>query len=123
MPRILIIKGPGESFLRLTNTLSQAKYDVFEVESGEEALEFGPSIAPDLVLVSIVLPNWNGLEVAARLRTVPGFESIKIILLGHVPPIAINDEPLASLVNGYLDVNLSAEELVAHIETQLATST
>jgi hypothetical protein len=32
--RILIVKGPGESFLRLTNILSQENHEVFEEESG-----------------------------------------------------------------------------------------
>ena len=122
MPRILIVKGPGESFHRIKDVLANAQFKVWEVESGDEAVQVGPTIAPALILVSIVLPNSNGLEVAARLRNLPALSAAKIVLLGHLIPLGINQEPLSSLVAGYLDVDSSDSYLINYVKTHLGKS-
>ena len=119
MARILIINDSNDSFRRFVDTLKQAAYEVFEVGSGDEALELSLSLIPDLILISIVLPTSNGLEVAAELRKADKLNDTKIILLGYVEPIGIDDEPLASLVNGYVNIESSTSQLLAFIETQM----
>lgn len=116
----ILIVAATESSRRLANILRKAGYSVAEANSGESALKTAGSVSPKLILMAIVMPDSNGLEVAARLRRNPDLESAPIILLGSVTPIGMNDEPLTSLVSGYLDINASSTDLLVAVRSHLA---
>lgn len=118
MPSILVVAAT-ESRRRLVEILFRAGYVVAEANSGESALKTVSSVLPDLILMAIVMPDTNGLEVAATLRRNLNSETPPIILLGSIPPIGINDEPLASLVSGYLNIDASSGELLAMVQSKL----
>ena len=120
MNPILVVVGVAESRRRLVNILLQAGYNVAEADTGERALEIAHSISPKLIFMSIVMPDVTGLEIAAKLRRSVGSTSPPIVLLGSIPPIGINDEPLASLVTGYLNMDVSSRDLLATVRSQLA---
>jgi CheY-like chemotaxis protein len=116
MKLILVVDGHSESRDRLVRTLTTAGYEVLEADSGTKSLQLAHTVRPDLVLLAIVMPESNGLQTAAQLRTVAGYENVPIVVLGWVPPLGINEEPLASLVNGYLSLESSKEELLTLVE-------
>jgi len=97
---------------RFVDILSRTDYDVVEAESGETAIDLALSLLPEVVLMAILLPHLNGLETAARLRTLCKLQQLSIILLGSVPPIGLDHEPLASLIDGYLSIDASPDELL-----------
>ena len=107
---------------RLVTVLREAGYSVAEADSGESALTIAGSASPNLVLIAIVMRDDNGLEVAAKLRRSANGESPPppIILLGTVTPVGMNEEPLASLVSGYLNIDVSPNELLGAVSSQLA---
>jgi CheY-like chemotaxis protein len=119
MSRILVV-APTESRTRLVNILREAGYAVAEADSGESALNTARSVSPELILMAIVMPDINGLEVAARLRQHLNSELPPIILLGSITPIGLDEEPLASLVNGYLDIDASSEDLLATVRSHVS---
>lgn len=121
MPSILVAAAP-KSRRRLVDILLQAGYSVAEADSGESALITVGSVRPDLILMAIVMPDTNGLEFAANLRRNLNFEAPPIILLGSITPIGINDEPLASLISGYLDIDVSADDLLMMVRSTLRTN-
>src|SRR5688572_20730909 len=102
MRPILVVISAPKSRQNITKILSEAGYDIIEAASGEAALQMAPNVLPDLVLMAIVISGPNGLQTAAKLRTLLGSKPVRVILLGSVPPIGIHDEPLASLVDDYL---------------------
>ena len=119
MSRILVV-APTEPRRRFVDILRNAGYVVTEADGGESAIKIACSVLPRLILMAIVMDEGNGLEIAAKLRRMPDFSSVPIILLGSVTPIGMNDEPLISLVNGYLDIDVSAKELLLTVENQLS---
>lgn len=121
VPPILVVAAT-EFRSRLAGILREAGYTVAEADSGETALATASSVSPRLILMAIVMPDGNGLEIAANLRQYLNSESPPIILLGTITPIGINDEPLASLVNGYLDINVSSDDLLAAVQSHVTTT-
>jgi CheY-like chemotaxis protein len=119
MPIILVV-APTEARYRLVHILRQAGHKVVEADSEESALEKVHSVSPELILMAIVMPESNGLEVAARLRQYLSSDLPPIILLGTITPIGIDEEPLSSLVDGYLDIDVSPNDLLAAVRSHVA---
>jgi CheY-like chemotaxis protein len=118
MSHILVV-APTESRNRLANILRQAGYTVAEADSGQSALKAARSFSSELILMAIVMPDINGLEVAAKLRQHLNSELPPIVLLGSITPIGIDEEPLASLVAGYLDIDASSDDLLATVRSHV----
>ncbi len=57
------------------------EYQLFEATSGEEAFELLKSIVPDLILLDIVMPDMNGIEVLKKLKSIPAYKGIPVIFL------------------------------------------
>ncbi|MEN3330270.1 MAG: hypothetical protein V7638_5077 [Acidobacteriota bacterium] len=121
MPQILVVAA-SECRDRLAGILREAGYAVAEADSGESALAMARSVSPHLILMAIVIPDRNGLEVAASLRQYLNSELPPIILLGTITPIGIDEEPLASLVSGYLDIDVSSDDLLAAVQSHVTTT-
>ncbi|MGI8837646.1 MAG: response regulator [Pyrinomonadaceae bacterium] len=120
MKSILIAISALDARRRFSDILSNAGYHVLAAESGESAIELAKSVNPDLVLMAIVMPTLDGLQTASRLRAVLSFP-VPIVLLGTVTPIGIDEKPLASLVNDYLNLDVSSEQLLACVAKHLGT--
>lgn len=118
MPPILVV-ADVEPRGRIAHILRQAGYTVAEADSEASTLATASSISPELILMAIVMSDSNGLEVAARLRQHLNSQSPPIILLGAIMPIGIDEEPLASLVSGYLDMDVSANELLVTVQSHI----
>ena len=115
----ILVVACTESRSRLVSILREAGYVVAEADSGQSALITTRSVSPELILMAIVMPDINGLEVAAKLRQHLNSELPPIILLGSITPIGIDEEPLVSLVNGYLDIDASSDDLLATVRSHL----
>jgi PleD family two-component response regulator len=111
----ILVVAAMESRRRLVDILLGAGYSVVEAAAEEDVLKAMSCVSPDLVLMAIVMPDSNGLELAAKLRRNFSSESLPIVLLGSIPPIGINDEPLTSLVSGYLSTDVSAHDLLSTV--------
>jgi CheY-like chemotaxis protein len=98
---------------RFSDIVSDAGYHAITADSVDAAVHLATSKSPNLVLLAIVMPELNGLQTAARLRSLPVTRDIPIVLLGSLPPVGLDEEPLASLVDGYLEWDAPADELIA----------
>ena len=115
----ILVVASRESRNRLVNILRQAGYAVAEADSGPSALKTARAVCPELILMAIVMPDSNGLEIAASLRQHLNSQLPPIILLGAITPIGIDEEPLASLVDGYLDMDVSSDDLLAAVQSHV----
>lgn len=65
----------------ITYNLSREGYDVRAVSAGEEALKLIQNKAPDLMLLDLMLPGVDGLEVCKAVKGNPATKDISIIML------------------------------------------
>jgi len=66
--KILVIED-GEQDRNLVKTLLEREgYEVLEAETGEKGMELLETAQPDLVLLDLILPGVDGLEVCRRIR-------------------------------------------------------
>jgi len=87
---------------------------VGEAESGEEGLELFQQVSPDVVLMDLQLPGWNGIETSEKILEVSS--SAKILMFST---FARDDEIQTALdtgVLGYLQKSAERSELISAIE-------
>lgn len=84
MPRILVAEDSAAIRQILTYLLQARGYEVREAADGRAALELAAAHAFDLVILDVLMPHVNGLEVCARLRGSEKTKDIPILILTAV---------------------------------------
>jgi DNA-binding response OmpR family regulator len=98
------------------------KYEGFLVESapdGPLGLAAAQRINPDLIILDIMLPGMNGLEVCRNLRQNPTTRDIPILMLTAKDDVRDRIAGLDTGADDYLTKPFSFEELVARIRAIL----
>jgi len=82
MAQTILVVDDSPTELKLVSTaLTGRGYRVITAVDGEEALTKAMAEHPDLILLDVVLPRKNGFQVCRQLKTAPGTQGIKIVLL------------------------------------------
>src|SRR5262249_18579407 len=83
MPKAKILAvDDEEDILELVRyNLAKEGYQIQCVTSGEEGIKAARISCPDLIVLDLMLPGLDGLEVCRRLRTVPATKNIPILML------------------------------------------
>ncbi len=68
MKRILIVEDDKALARGLTENLKQEHFDVLSVDNGQKAYETAKKEKLDLIILDIILPGMNGLDVCKNLR-------------------------------------------------------
>jgi signal transduction histidine kinase len=126
--RITIVICDDESSTRqlACAALAGGNYSLIEAVDGNEAVELARSVRPDLMVIDMMMPGRNGLDVVAELRTDPEFADMPAILLTAHDAISHRDAAadagadrfmtkpfsplkLASVVDGLIRKRLAAQ--------------
>lgn len=78
---ILVVEDEKDIQELVRYNLSREGYRVTCADSGEEALKTVKSLLPDLVVLDLMLPCMDGLEVCRRMKKEPDMAHIPIIML------------------------------------------
>ena len=98
------------------------KYEKFLVESavdGPQGLAAAQRINPNLIILDLMLPGMDGLEVCHRLRENPTTKDIPILMLTAKDDVRDRIAGLDAGADDYLTKPFSFEELVARIRAIL----
>ena len=80
-PKILVVDDEEDLLELLRFNLSGEGFSVTCVATGEEALDKVAEEVPDLILLDLMLPGMDGLEVARRLKSQALTKEIPIVML------------------------------------------
>ena len=82
MPVILVVDDNPQNLQLVAGLLNDAlACDLCFASSGADALEVMGSIAPDLILLDVNMPEMNGFEVCSAIRATPEWRDIPVIFL------------------------------------------
>src|SRR4030065_2721664 len=106
--RILVVDDDPEIVSFVRRGLSDEVYTVDTAADGREALAKARDVAPDLVVLDIMMPGTDGFEVARRLRE---GSDIPIIMLTAKGTVADKVTGLDSGADDYLGKPLAFDAL------------
>ena len=117
--RILIVDDNPANVKILQTRLAADGYDIVSAADGEEALAKARSESPDLILLDVMMPKLNGIEVCRRLRADSNFPFTPIIM---VTAMADSKDVVAGLEAGgdeYLTKPVDHAALGARVRSML----
>jgi len=80
-PKILVVDDEPDAVELVDFNLKAAGFDVTAAEDGQEALKKARATLPDLIVLDLMLPEVDGLEVCKILRRDPATAAIPILML------------------------------------------
>ena len=81
-PKQILIADDEPDILEIIRyNLEKEGYEVHTANDGNEAIEKANQLYPDLIILDIMMPRKNGVEVCSILRSQPSFQDTLIIFL------------------------------------------
>lgn len=120
MSNILIIED--EYFISdlYKKILEEAGFEVITAVDGDQGLQKA-RLNPDLILLDIMLPGLNGLELLQKLKSEETIKNIPVILITNLGQANIIKEAFDLGAQGYLlKVRLKPQDLVEQVKAFLA---
>ncbi len=119
MHKILIIDDVQENVFMLQHRLEKEKYNIITANDGETGIELAKKELPDLILLDIMMPGKNGLQVCQELCENESTKNIPIILV--TAKVAADDIRIGLEVGAfdYIKKPFNKIELLARVKTAL----
>ncbi|MFP5342567.1 MAG: response regulator transcription factor [Candidatus Limnocylindria bacterium] len=119
--RILVVDDDPKIRTVVRRGLAYEGYRVVEASSGEEGLEKAREHLPELVILDVMMPGIDGLEVTRRLRAARG--EVAILMLTARDEVKDRVEGLETGADDYLVKPFNFEELLARVHALLRRHT
>ena len=120
MKKLIAVVDDEKDILNLiTHHLKREGYQVKPFQSGKDFLLYINSVPPDLVLLDIMLPGLDGLEICRILKSKPSTESIPIIMITAKSTEADIVVGLELGADDYIVKPFRTRELVARVKSIL----
>jgi len=118
-PIILCVDDEPANLKLLENILIPRGYEVVSVASGEDALRKIKTQTIDLVLMDLMLPGMDGLQVSRKIKDNKKARNIPIIMLTAHSGVESFIKSLGNEVFAYLHKPFETEELVRIVRAAL----
>lgn len=115
--RILIVEDEVHLAEALRQILWEEKYKTDVVYDGDDGFEYAMSNAYDAIILDIMLPGQNGIEVVRRLRAEKN--NVPILLLTAKDEVSDKVRGLDAGADDYMTKPFSQEELLARLRAIL----
>jgi two-component system OmpR family response regulator len=105
----------------LGSILGNQGFEVLTASDGSQGLDEMAATEVDLVILDLMMPGANGLEILAKIRTDPERAETPVIILTAKGQDADRDAALAGGANDFLTKPFSPKKLIARIHEILGT--
>jgi CheY-like chemotaxis protein len=118
-PKILVVDDQPINVQLLKRKLEREGIQVFTAYSGLEALDSVLQNKPDLILLDVMMPEMDGIEVCQRLQSTEETRSIPIIFITARTSKEGKLEGLGVGAVDYITKPIDLDETMARVQTQL----
>jgi CheY-like chemotaxis protein len=120
MPSKVLICDNEEVLRALVRAaLDGSAYEIVEARDGDESLELARRLEPDLIVLDMMMPGRNGVEVLEELRREPGLRETPVVMLTARAQAADREAASRAGTDHFLAKPFSPRELASVIEDLL----
>lgn len=120
---ILVVDDEPYMIRLLQHHIERAGFRMVKASNGREALERIRDERPQLVIMDVMMPEINGLEVLAQVRRQPETRDLPIIIMTANAQRFTREEAEAAGVSAFLTKPFGPTQLMAEIRRQLGLGT
>ena len=113
--RILVVEDNEKNMKLFRDVLGATGYRTLEATTGGEAVEMATEHAPDLVLMDIQMPDFDGVEALRRLRADARTASLRVLAVTAQAMQGDREAFLAAGFDGYLSKPVNVQELLGTV--------
>jgi len=81
LPRVLVVDDVPDNVKLLAYELSDHGYEVVTAHDGPTALRRAREAAPDVILLDVMMPGMDGIEVCRRLKADPALRPVPVVMI------------------------------------------
>ncbi len=116
---ILLVDDEPQTLDLLRLMLKRDGYDVYEADGGKAALEKVKNLQPDLVLLDVMMPDIDGIEVCEDIRADRETADIPVVMLSARTYQAAVEKGILAGATRYLAKPISRADLLRHVREVL----
>lgn len=117
--KVLIADDEPDIVEILSYNLMKEGYQVATASNGDEAIEKAKRLQPDLVVLDIMMPKKNGVEVCEILRAQPRFKDTMIMFLTALNDDATQIKGLTTGADDYISKPVSPNVFLSKVQSLL----
>lgn len=92
--RVLVVEDDLDSVHSMAMLIKMMGHDVHFAINGFAALDIARAYRPDIIILDIGLPDFNGDAIARQLRYEPGLEKARIVAISGLPEAHLEERAL-----------------------------
>ena len=119
MPKILLVEDNEMNRDMLSRRLRRKGYDVVMALDGEQAVAMSVSESPDLILMDMSLPVFDGWEATRRIKAAPATKAMPVIALTAHAMAGDREKSLEAGCDDYDTKPIELQRLLEKMETLL----
>ena len=116
---ILVVDDEPNNFDVIEALLSGEDYQLHYCSNGQAALERLVTVQPDLILLDVMMPKMNGIEVCRRIKAMPAWREIPIIMVTALTEKKDLANCLSSGADDFIRKRIIRLELTARVRSML----
>ena len=116
---ILIVDDEQDLLDLIEYNLKQQGFEVLTADNGNRGIQIARDEKPNLVLLDVMMPQMDGIEVCDRMREDPGLKNIPIIFLTARSDEKTEIEGLNKGADDYITKPISTSKLISRIKAVL----
>jgi CheY-like chemotaxis protein len=119
MHKILVVEDNEKNMYLMVFLLSKAGYQVIQAKTGEEGVRLAKKEKPDIIIMDVMLPDIDGLEVTRKIRESKENDKVPIVAVTSFAMAGDKEKVLAAGCTGYIEKPINVETLLGEIEKYL----
>jgi len=118
-PKILVADDDQALSRTLSWILKENGYDVFTAPGGEHLFEHLTAEQFDLLLLDIMMPKVDGLQLLQRVKADPRFKDLPVLMISSMPPEEATVRSLGLGAADFIPKPFRVRELLARVKAHL----